>query len=698
MILEKRTLKQHKESRERLERESRSIIILKNLFILNRKKLSKINDNLMKIVANEDLLFSAYEKLKKNRGATTPGTKQETADEMTLEKIKKLSQDLVNGRFQWSPIKKVMIPKPGKTEERPLGIPNFQDRLVQENIRIILEVIYEPIFQRYELNHGFRPRRSCETALIKLQRESKELTWAIEGDIKAAYPSVNHKIMLKILKEKINDRKFLSLIKDGLQHNIVFKETTAKNLLGTPQGGIASPILFNIYMHKFDMFIKDVINKKIRSLNTAEQRKASPSLPETYRKKKKEIELSKNEIVKLKAKEGPLNRKEKRTIIESRDIMRNNKKEILQIRSQRANKLLIRSFYIRYADDWIFLTNGRKEFCIEIKEQISNWLKDHLKLQLDENKTNITDLTRNKAKFLGFTIFHKKKRIIKKLMSNGAIIRQRSTVPLTIGIDHERVRNRLQHGSIINENLEPRSNLLYLQLNPVKMIIKYRQRLEGLINYYHNVITYENELNFYYYAYKFSCLKTLARRRKQSMKSITLRHGHELKFEIEVVEKTPQGKRKRIIKAEFPSYKKTFDRAREMTEAKHIELYRKIKKSKLLGTKNIFNNPNYRDCFNNQNIVNDPFSMRDISINLRSQYQLKTHCCVCGHIGTKDEPIEIHHTKHVKKGKSEGFKQIMKILNRKSIPVCRECHLNIHKGIYDGKTLNDLFDMELILV
>lgn len=218
----KKTLKEYKKELKGIEEKSKALKTLKTLFELNKKNPHRINDNLLKLVVDIDLLQSAYHKLKRNKGAMTPGTDDLTPDGFSNKTFAELSKSILNVTFRWTPIRREMIPKPGKKEKRPLGIPNFTDRLVQECIRLVLQSIYEPIFQNYEANHGFRPKRSTETAMIQLQRTSKEMNLALEGDIKAAYPSVDHDRLIEILEMKINDKKFLKLIHYGLRHNIRF--------------------------------------------------------------------------------------------------------------------------------------------------------------------------------------------------------------------------------------------------------------------------------------------------------------------------------------------------------------------------------------------------------------------------------------------------------------------------------------------
>jgi group II intron reverse transcriptase/maturase len=653
--------KYHREKRLSMESVSELKERLKKLYILNTANNYKVNDNLMKILCNKELLFTAYEKLKSNRGSMTPGTLKETADALDVKRIETISKQLKEGTFKWTDIRRKMIPKPGKKKERPLGIPNFNDRIVQEAIRIVLNILYEPIFQKKEMNHGFRPKRSTLTAILKLQRESKEMTSALEGDIKGAYDHVNHKKLIKILEKKISDKKFLKFIEKGLKQNIIFNGKRQANLVGTPQGSIVSPLLFNIYMHEFDDHITDRLTELADEINRREKIKIL--------KTKGNVE----EIMRLS------------------NRMRESKKQVLRITSKKANSKTIRFAYSRYADDFVIMTNATLNELEKIKEYLTKWLNDELYLTVDQEKTLLTDLNKEKAKYLGFTIFRKKKRIIRKMTKTEKIFRQRSTVELTIGIDHERVKNRLEAGKIINQEHKPRSNLIYIQLQPHEIITKYRQRVEELFNYYYTALTYPSELNFYYYAYKFSCLKTLARRMKKSIKQITLRYGEDIRMEIEIEKKELLGEKKETY---YPLYKEITATNRNRKEEIWMNIYQRMK---TLKTKSFVQPLTAEEVTTYHWAQDDPFSMSDIAVNLRSAYQLKTHCSVCGAKAGSENKIEQHHLNHIRKGKVHGFKKIMRDLNKKTIPVCKDCHKKIHAGQYDGKGLKDIFDPELRL-
>jgi retron-type reverse transcriptase len=228
------------------------------------------HNNLYDLVMSKDLLRISYDKLKKNRGALTPGTADQTADSFSEQIIEKIHNQLKNKTFKWNPTKRIEVQKPGRAPgvTRPLGLPDFYDKLVQNNIMMILMAIYEPEFQLINSNFGFRPKKCPNNAIKKIRIECNGMDIAIEGDVVGAYDNVKHNKLLKILRLRIADEKFLELIHDALKAGFMKDCTFYDTFLGTPQGGIHSPILFNIYMNEFDKFIKYQIPTIIKKWNT----------------------------------------------------------------------------------------------------------------------------------------------------------------------------------------------------------------------------------------------------------------------------------------------------------------------------------------------------------------------------------------------------------------------------------------------
>lgn len=216
-------------------------------------------DRLYRNLFNKDSYYKAYTKIYKNKGSATKGIDAETADGFGEEKICSLIEQMKDETYQPKPVRRTYIPKSnGKT--RPLVIPSFTDKLVQEICRMLFEVIYEQKFPEY--SHGFREAHSCHTALINIKNTFRGINWFIEGDIKGYFDNIDHHILISILRKRISDERFIRLmwkfLKVGYVENWKFKNTYS----GTPQGGIISPILANIYLNEFDNYIIDELKQE----------------------------------------------------------------------------------------------------------------------------------------------------------------------------------------------------------------------------------------------------------------------------------------------------------------------------------------------------------------------------------------------------------------------------------------------------
>jgi group II intron reverse transcriptase/maturase len=183
----------------------------------------------------------------------TAGADGKTIDAMSMVRIETLIASLKDHSYRPKPARRTYIQKKnGKT--RPLGIPSFDDKLVQEIVRMELEAIYEPTFSNR--SHGFRPNRSCHTALDQLQKTFSGVKWFIEGDIKGFFDNIDHAVLIGILRRRIHDEYFIALmwkfLKAGYLENWVYHKTYS----GTPQGSVISPILSNIYLNELDRYME----------------------------------------------------------------------------------------------------------------------------------------------------------------------------------------------------------------------------------------------------------------------------------------------------------------------------------------------------------------------------------------------------------------------------------------------------------
>ena len=343
--------------------------------IRDRGKRELLLEDVYRQLYNRDLYLRAYNRLYRNDGAMTPGATKETVDAMSLEKIDNIIKVLRNEHYRWIPVKRIYIPKKsGKL--RPLGLPSWSDKLLQEVMRSILEAYYEPQFSLY--SHGFRQGRGCHTALGEITKSWRGVKWFIEGDISQCFDSFDHGILLSILSEKIKDKRFIRLVSNLLKAGYLEDWKFNNTLSGVPQGGVLSPILSNIYLHRLDKFVTTelfpVYNKGV---------KRKPYQP--YMKLLNEAWKERN---------------------------KGNKKEAKRLRSKAQkmpsrdpNDPKFRRFkYLRYADDWLIGFSGSHREAEKIKEQITDFMHKNLKLKLSEEKTLITNARSEAAKFLGYEI------------------------------------------------------------------------------------------------------------------------------------------------------------------------------------------------------------------------------------------------------------------------------------------------------
>jgi group II intron reverse transcriptase/maturase len=206
-----------------------------------------------RLLYQRDLYLRAYGKIYRNDGAMTPGVTLETVDGMSLEKIDAIIDALRDERYRWMPVRRTYIPKKNG-KRRPLGLPAWSDKLLQEVIRSLLEAYYEPQFSEH--SHGFRPGRGCHTALRDVVKRGKATKWFIEGDLCACFDSIDSSVLLSILRERFHDNRFLRLISGLLNAGYLEDWQFNATYSGVPQGGVASPILSNVVLDRLDKYVE----------------------------------------------------------------------------------------------------------------------------------------------------------------------------------------------------------------------------------------------------------------------------------------------------------------------------------------------------------------------------------------------------------------------------------------------------------
>ncbi len=227
-------------------------------------------DDLYRQLFNPEFYLQAYGKIYRNDGAMTPGTTPETVDGMSLAKIQGIIDALRFERYRWSPVRRTYIPKK-KGKLRPLGMPTWSDKLLQEVVRQLLEAYYEPQFS--DRSHGFRPDRGCHSALREIYYNWRGTVWFIEGDIRGCFDNLDHQVLMSILRENILDQRFLRLIENLLKAGYLEEWRYHATPSGSPQGGIVSPVLANIYLDRLDSFVESML---LPTYNKGEDRKPNP--------------------------------------------------------------------------------------------------------------------------------------------------------------------------------------------------------------------------------------------------------------------------------------------------------------------------------------------------------------------------------------------------------------------------------------
>src|SRR5262249_20047936 len=242
-------------------------------------------EDVYRLLYNPDLYLRAYGRIYRNDGAMTRGVRAETVDGMSREKIRAIIELLRSGRYRWAPVRRTYIEKKGSTKKRPLGIPTWSDKLLQEAVRSLLEAYFEPQFS--DRSHGFRPGRGCHTALTEIQRRWPSTTWFIEGDISKCFDSLDHRVLLDRLHEKIHDGRFIRLVENLLKAGYLEDWKYEATHSGAPQGGIVSPILSNIYLDRLDRFVEQVLIPQYTRGSRRKPNKEYDRLRELIRKRER---------------------------------------------------------------------------------------------------------------------------------------------------------------------------------------------------------------------------------------------------------------------------------------------------------------------------------------------------------------------------------------------------------------------------
>jgi len=421
---------------------------------------------------NRNLYLYAYGRLARNKGATTPGITPETVDGMSLAKIDAIIEALRFERYRWTPVRRTYIEKKGSTKQRPLGIPTWSDKLLQEVIRLILEAYFEPQFSEH--SHGFRAGRGCHTALRAVQETWRGTAWVIEGDISQCFDSIDHAVLLATLRQKLHDNRFLRLIENLLRAGYLEDWKFNATLSGTPQGGVVSPILSNIYLDRLDQFVETML------------------LPAYNRGTKRRINGAYNRLVQL----ASYYRSTQRFVEAAALVQQAQALPSLDPQDPGYRRLR----YVRYADDFLLGFCGPRAEAEEIKRRLAEFLRDTLKLELSQAKTLVTSARSEAARFLGYEVVilqEDAKRTAGKRSINGQI-----GLKVPADVIAAKCAPYLRRGKPVHRPER-------LHESPFSMVAKYQAEFRGVAQYYqlaYNV----HRLNRLRWVMETSLTKTLA--------------------------------------------------------------------------------------------------------------------------------------------------------------------------------------------
>lgn len=590
-----------------------TVEILDRIRINSGRNREEVFTKLYRYMLRPDMYYRAYQNLYANNGAATRGVDDDTADEFSKEKVNQIIGSLADGSYAPKPVRRMYIAKKHSSKKRPLGIPTFTDKLVQEVLRMILEAVYEPIFSYY--SHGFRPNRSCHTALNSIKKEFTGVTWFIEGDIKGCFDNIDHHVLISILGKKIKDARLIQLVwkflKAGYMENWKYNSTYS----GCPQGGIVSPLLANIYLNELDGFAEKAAKEFFKpkdKVRSDECTRLSVQIDAIHRK--------------LKKAEGP----------EKAELLRQEKKlKLERTRVPYASKTDKIMKYIRYADDFIIGVKGDRQDCEMLKRLFAVFISETLRMELSDEKTLITHSSQS-ARFLGYDVRVRRNQTLKP-HGNHRSRTLNNKVELLIPFT-DKIIPFLFDKAIIRQNCDgmilPVPRKYMYRCTDLEILMTYNWELRGICNYY-SIASNFTRLDYFDYLMKYSCLKTLAGKHRSTARKIVSRFhmsdgGWGIPYE------TRNG-RKYCVFAKY-------------TDAKDTNSF-------------------------TDTVV--PYAIRHSNMRTTLEHRLSAKVCeLCGKV---DVPLEIHHVNKVKnlKGKQK-WEIVMIAKRRKTLAVCKDCHHHIH--------------------
>lgn len=581
-------------------------------------------NGLFRLLTCRLLWTNGLDRIKRNKGAKTPGVDGIKMGLLGDADIEAIISQLMDGTYTPQPVRRVYIPK-ANGKLRPLGIPTAKDRLVQEVVRSILEMIYEPIFSNH--SHGFRPKRSCHTALDHIKSEWTGVKWLVEVDIKGYFDNIDHTVLLNLLRKHIEDRKFLSLIdsmlKAGFLEQWKFNETHS----GTPQGGIISPLLANIYLHELDLFIEETI----RGFDKGRSRSKNPE----YNRLAVQTYKLRTRVNKLRAagREDEAN-----AALAEHDERR---ARMLTLPSKNTmDPAYKRLRYVRYADDFLLGIIGSKDEARVMMASVKTFLTDQLQLEVSTEKTGISKAT-DGVHFLGYGIrtYRGNRKVIHQAAEGYKGTKRSLNESIQLRIPRAKVQaftTRKNYGLYdVGKSLH-RNELLHC--DDVEIATIYNAEFRGFAQYYALAYAAKHDLSKLQMIWQRSLYKTLAAKHRSTVNKMVDRF--------------------KISPGKYVVW--------QVENGARIEV-------KVWNLKDLVTEPNAT------------WNVDVVSKALRSSFRktrfidraLTRKCSACGET---EGPFELHHVNPMRTAAKSTLQTTLAGRTRKIRVLCKECHQHLHAG------------------
>jgi group II intron reverse transcriptase/maturase len=602
---------------------------MRHLHELAKREPKKRFNHLWENLASPLWLMHAWEQIRRNSGSNTPGVDRKTAVDIDAPLITQWAEELKTGKYYPKPVQRTYIEK-SNGKKRPLGIPTIKDRVIQQGLKMLLEPIFEADFRN--CSHGFRPKRSAHTALRDVANSYPLISWVIEGDIKECFESIPHAGLLETISRRISDGKILNLIKKFLKAGYMEDWKYSRTYSGTPQGGIISPLLANIFLNRLDKFVE----WEFEANRTQSSKESSARRNLAYRK------IADN-LAKVRKKLAKAEPEERRPLVNEVKQLKKQLKHTPQYDKDKKHPCKVK--YARYADDFVLMVAGTKKEAEAVRSKVRDYLSAR-GLELSEEKTKITHWS-HWITFLGYQIRGKLKR-------NGV-----SLSPI-LKIPNDRFRK-------VVKSIETVAR--YYHIPEADAMIQISALFRGWCNYYRYATSPQPDFNklsaktWWYFAH-FLARKTKTR----SIKQIIIREKKAGRLKVVEKEKGKKGemvKRKRNTFLQ-PSGKKTLTLDIFPPKTGHIRSI--VNKDWTIDLKPV-------TPLNWQ-------SGRSLATRLEAEERAKGICEKCG-----VNPVQnVHHTVPI--GNRSFLARVMSDKSQRytAKALCRECHLEDHQGSFRRKS------------